>query len=148
MGKGMEIFPGLFGLYIVWLLLYSITNTVKTNQKVFQMQICTFACGFSTEYIGCGKFSQKSPKNGQGYGNISWFIWPLNCMVAPILHNKCSKNQPKGILNAFLHHCMWVFHCMYWVWEIQPKISKKWVRVWKYFLFYLAFTLYGCSYVP
>ena len=42
-------------------------------------------------------------KNGQGYGNISWFIWPLHCMDAPIFHNKCSKNQPKGILNAFLH---------------------------------------------
>ena len=34
-GKGMEIFLGLFGLYIVWLLLYSIINTVKTDQKVF-----------------------------------------------------------------------------------------------------------------
>ena len=35
MGKGMEIFLGLFGLDIVWLILYSITNAVKTNKKVF-----------------------------------------------------------------------------------------------------------------
>ena len=58
------------------------------------MHSCTIPCGFSTVYIGCGKFSQKSQKNGQGYGNISWFIWPIRCMVAPIFHNKCSKNLP------------------------------------------------------
>ena len=71
------------------------------------MHSCTIPCGaactFSTVYWVC----KISPKHGPGYGNIFWFIWPLHCMVAPIFHNKCSKNQPKGILDADLHHPMW-----------------------------------------
>ena len=71
------------------------------------MHSCTIKCGFSIVFIGCGKFSQKSPKKWQGYRKNTRFIWPLHCMVAPIFHNKCSKNQPKGILDEFLHHPMW-----------------------------------------
>ena len=142
------------------------------------MHSCTIACGFSTVYIWvwdiqptqvrflvvCLVLGQvihpvvfpalllvlhkvgvlSFTKNGLGYGNISWFILPLHCMVAPILHNKCSKNQLKGILNADLHHRMWVFHCILGV----LNFAKKLARVWKYFLVFLAFTLYGCSYIP
>ena len=61
----------------------------------------------STHFFHCILGVLNFAKNGQGYENKFWFIWPLHCMVAPILHNKCSKYPTKGILNAFLHHPMW-----------------------------------------
>ena len=55
-------------------------------------------------------------KMGKGMEIILGLFWPLHCKVAPIFHNRCSKNQPKGILNSFLHHLMWCsshfFHCI------------------------------------
>ena len=116
----------------------------KKPTKTFSKCIfAPFHVVFPLYILGVGNFA-KNTQNGGGQGQNSCFFLQLYCLVAPIFHIKSRKNQPKCILNVFLDHSMWFFHCIFWVWEIStktPKMGKGKAKILGFFSRYIVWLL-------